>query len=181
MQCAVLNTGKRVISQTTLLGAIGRKGNPRRRVVEDENVPYTLPPFLAQKNLIPFITEELRDATTPILYMETVPQRIRTFGFDAKVVPLICDLYLNARDAGALWKNQQNIVRMCDQLMRGLARVGIVALVDEATGYQEDRAKDELYAILEAYIAPELMPWTRKFPNELARVIRLCREKRCFY
>ncbi len=48
--------------------------------------------------------------------------------------------------------------------MRGLAHVGVVALVDEATGYQVDRDKAELHAILAAYISKELMPWTSRFP-----------------
>jgi hypothetical protein len=38
-------------------------------------------------------------------------------------------------------------------LLRGFARVGIIALVDEATGFQRDRTKDALSKILEAYIA----------------------------
>ena len=50
--------------------------------------------------------------------------------------------------------------------MRGLAHVGIIALVDEATGYQEDRARDELIKILDAYVQEELRPWTRMFPEE---------------
>jgi hypothetical protein len=49
--------------------------------------------------------------------------------------------------------------------MRGLARVGIVALVDEVTGYQQVRKRDALYKILEAYISPELMPWAQRFPH----------------
>jgi hypothetical protein len=50
--------------------------------------------------------------------------------------------------------------------MRGLAEVGIVALVDEATGYQKDRAKDALAKILEAYVAKELQPWVKTFPSD---------------
>ena len=51
-------------------------------------------------------------------------------------------------------------------LMRGLAHVGIVALVDEATGYQVVRDRRELHKILGAYIAKELLPWTKRFPDE---------------
>jgi hypothetical protein len=50
--------------------------------------------------------------------------------------------------------------------MRGLAHVGIIALVDEVTGYQQDRARDELNRILEAYVSKELLPWTKRFPDE---------------
>jgi hypothetical protein len=50
--------------------------------------------------------------------------------------------------------------------MRGLAHVGIIALVDEATGYQEVRPKDALQAFLEKIIAKELAAWAKKFPDE---------------
>ena len=49
--------------------------------------------------------------------------------------------------------------------MRGLAVVGIIALVDEATGYQAERAKEELSRILAHYIAEELRPWLKTFPD----------------
>jgi hypothetical protein len=51
-------------------------------------------------------------------------------------------------------------------LIRGFARVGIISLVDEATGYQRDRAKDALARILEAFIAKELQPWIKTFPDD---------------
>ena len=50
--------------------------------------------------------------------------------------------------------------------MRSLAKVGIVALIDEATGYQYDRDRTELQRILEAYIAQEFLPWAKRFPDE---------------
>ena len=53
--------------------------------------------------------------------------------------------------------------------MRGFARVGIIALVDEATGYQSERAKNALATILEAFIAKELQPWIQTFPTDYYR------------
>jgi hypothetical protein len=50
--------------------------------------------------------------------------------------------------------------------MRGLATVGIVALVDEATGYQEVRDRKALEEILSKFIASELLPWAKQFPDE---------------
>jgi hypothetical protein len=47
----------------------------------------------------------------------------------------------------------------------------IIALVDEATGFQRDRAKDALARILEAFIAKELQPWIRTFPTEFYQEI----------
>ena len=57
--------------------------------------------------------------------------------------------------------------------MRGLAHVGIIALVDEATGFQNERARDALAQILEKLIAKELQPYVRAFPIDFFR--ELCR------
>lgn len=51
-------------------------------------------------------------------------------------------------------------------LVRSLAKVGIIALVDEATGYQEIRPKDALQAYLDKIISKELSAWAKKFPDE---------------
>lgn len=63
-------------------------------------------------------------------------------------------------------KQQEHIAHQAEILVRGFARVGIIALVDEATGYQKDRAADALSKILEAFIEKELQPWVRTFPAE---------------
>jgi len=49
--------------------------------------------------------------------------------------------------------------------VRGFARVGIIALVDEATGYQEVRNKLALQAILDAFLRKELAAWAKRFPD----------------
>ena len=71
-----------------------------------------------------------------------------------------------ARAAGALYPHQRHIADRAEILIRGLATVGIIALVDEATGYQRIREERALAAILERFIAVELQPWTRTFSFE---------------
>ncbi len=95
-----------------------------------------------------------------------------TYGYPATVLADICDVVLSARKAGALLKHQEHIADRCELLVHGFARVGIIALVDEATGFQRDRAKDALTRILEAFIAKELQPWLRTFPSDF--FIRKC-------
>lgn len=51
-------------------------------------------------------------------------------------------------------------------IIRSLAKVGIIALVDEATGYQNIRKAEALQAILNAYISKDLIAWTKTFPDE---------------
>ncbi|MDO4714018.1 MAG: P63C domain-containing protein [bacterium] len=77
----------------------------------------------------------------------------------------ICDAFLEARKHIHLSPRQQIIADQCEILIRAFARVGIVALVDEATGYQYDREKDALQKILKEYISEELLPRQKRFPD----------------
>lgn len=172
ISCAVLETGKRLLTQETFLTAIGRAGKAKGKT--GSFVVDGLPPFLAADNLTPFISDELRQSTTPLFCRNE--KGIRLAGYDAMLLPMVCEVYLKLRDhyqsqGKPVPANQKHIVEASDLLTRGLARVGIIALVDEATGYQEQRAKDELSKILEAYIVEELRPWIKTFPDEFFKQV----------
>ncbi|MDP9371375.1 MAG: P63C domain-containing protein [Chloroflexota bacterium] len=166
--CAVLKNGKRLLTQETFLTTIGRAakakgGRGSERLTGTEWAVAEMPPFLAE-NLRPFVTDRLLGLATPIVFRNASGRR--AYGYDATLLPAVCDVYLNARDAGKVLRSQSRIVVVCDLLMRGLAHIGIISLVDEATGYQADRDRDELGRILAAYINEELRPWIRMFPSE---------------
>lgn len=159
--CAVTEDGTRLLTQHGFLEAIGRSGKPAAgRGSEFEKVA----PFLALDNLKPFINKDLESSTFPILFKPV--QGSKAWGYRAELLPQVCEVYLKARDAGVLLKNQEKFARACDMLMRALAHVGIVALVDEATGYQEFRERDALQALLDRYLRKELAAWARQFPTE---------------
>lgn len=61
---------------------------------------------------------------------------------------------------------QERFAGACDLIVRGLAHVGITALVDEATGFQDARARDALAKILEAFVTRELRRWVSTFPAD---------------
>ena len=159
--CAVLEDGTRVLTQEGFLKAIGRSGKPAAgRGSQIEKVA----PFLDLINLKPFVDKDLESSTYPIMFRPVSGRR--AFGYKADLLPKVCEVYLRARDAGALFQSQQKFAVACDLLMRGLAHVGIVALVDEATGYQEVRDRQALQKILDKYITDELSKWTLTFPDE---------------
>lgn len=54
----------------------------------------------------------------------------------------------------------------CEILVRAFAKVGIIALVDEATGFQNVRGRDALARILEKFIAKEIRKWVKTFPAD---------------
>jgi hypothetical protein len=161
LQCYVLEDGTRVISQSDFSKALGR--HPKLNVKNtDEN--DSVPPILQGKSIKPFISEEVLQKSQPISF--TTSKGKLSSGYRAELLPDICEIYLKARDDNALTSNQEHIVKQADILMRGLAHTGIIALVDEATGYQEFRAKDALSRILEAFIAKELQAWVQTFPSD---------------
>lgn len=166
LPCAVLEDGTRLLNQAETLEALGRS----RRAKGGSGAVDELPPFLAAGNLEPFIDDDLRRSTTPVIFTPLHGgggrAGSRQIGYRAEILPKLCEVMLQARDAGALRANQQRLAIQADILMRGLARVGIIALVDEATGYQDIRAREALAEILEAFIATELQPWTRTFPPD---------------
>ena len=57
----------------------------------------------------------------------------------------------------------------------GFASVGIIALVDEATGYQYERPRRDLEEYLKKFLSEDLLCWARTFPGDYFK--HLCRLK----
>jgi hypothetical protein len=163
IECYVLQDGTRVITQASFLQSLGRhrKANVRRETAA------RIPAILQGKALSQFLTPEILEKAEPVRFRP--PNGGRANGYNAELLPVVCELYLQARDAGALDRQQEHVAVQAEILIRGLARVGIIALVDEATGYQDMRASDALAKILEAFIAKELQPYVRTFPPDFYR------------
>ena len=71
-------------------------------------------------------------------------------------------------DAGVkLTRRQIEIAVKASMFVAACAKVGLDALVDEATGYQYDRAEDALRVKLRAYLEDEMRKWEKTFPDEL--------------
>jgi hypothetical protein len=151
----------RLISSSGFMQALGR---PWKGTYERTGRPN----FLEANNLTPFISKDLESVLEMIEYRTPAGGSKR--GYRAEIVPLVCEVYLAARDVpSALHTSQQKIAKACEIIMRGLAHLGIVALVDEATGYQEVRDRLALRQILEKYITDEWAKWTQRFPTEFYR------------
>ena len=169
--CYVLEDETRVLSQGGFLQAIGRSRTPRAGTGRGVD---KLPVFLAPQNLKPFISNAVVMSTTPAVFQSPGCGEI-AYGYPAELLPQVCEVYLQARDAEALLPSQKHIAVKAETLIRGFAHVGIIALVDEATGYQEIRVRNALATILEKFIAKQLHPWTKTFPYSFYEEI--CRLK----
>lgn len=163
IQCDVLNDGRRILRQKTFLQAMG-KGKPSGEDMK-RGVMQNLPLFVTANNLTPYLDEEIRVASAPVIYRGIDGRKLT--GYNATILPEACKVYVRADDDGVIKDpGQKRIASVCRSMIYGLASVGIIAMVDDATGYVYERERNELQKILEKYIAKDLMPWTKKFPDE---------------
>lgn len=88
-------------------------------------------------------------------------------GFNAEMLVDICEGMLDARNQGVLKTARQSIIAAQSELiLRGLAKTGIVALIDEATGYQHLRPADGLRNYFDIILRKDLAVWVKRFPDE---------------
>jgi hypothetical protein len=147
LRVAVLDDGTRVLNRAGVFRAFGR--TRRGRALSKTTRVQGFPSFIDAQNLQPYISAELSKELREFEYLSKSGKATRT-GFKATILPEVCDVYLRAREDGALVKQQQHLAIASEIIVRSLSKVGIQALVDEASGYQEERDRDELQKILAA-------------------------------
>lgn len=153
----------RVLSERGIAGALGRTRSGSHWQKNREQ-GAKMPVYLSAENLLPFISNRLIEAlSSPIWYRAPNGGR-PVAGVPADCLVEVCDAWVQAEAAGKLSKPQLKISHQARVLMKGLGTIGIIGLIDEATGYQEVRSKTELQKILSAYISEALLPWSQRFP-----------------
>lgn len=150
----VLDTGDRVISMRGAVKAM--TGQDAGNLVE----------YLSVQGLKDFIDKDLALVETRDFYIPGTQFRGR--GITAEQFEMILTAYVKALHAGALsTSRQREIATTCAILSTAFLKIGIIAQIDEATGYQYARAEDALQIKLRAFIADELRDWEKTFPDDL--------------
>lgn len=164
IQCAVLDDihNTRVLTQEGFLISIGRAGKAKGG---EGSTVDGMPPFLREKNLIPFINSDLIRSTDPILF-ET-RRGLVAYGYRASLLPSVCWVYHDAKMAGKLLASQEHIAEACTKLLRGLSDKAISDLIDEATGFRDLQRRRVLEEVLREFVSPEALPWALTFDDEL--------------
>lgn len=158
---SVLEDGTRLISQRGLQTSIGlSKGGATTAGVRRVGVFLTR---IQDKGI------DIHDLTArienPIIFQPSHGGRT-AYGYEATILADICDVVFEANKQDKLLPQQKHLAKQCEMLMRAFAKVGIIALIDEATGYQEVRDRLALQKILEKYLREEYAKWARTFPDE---------------
>lgn len=152
ISCYVLSDGKRVFAQREVVGALtgNKKGGLER--------------YLSANNLSDYLSAE--DINRKVVEFVVSGAQTAAMGFEATLLIEICDAYLRARDDNKLTGSQLPIAKRAEIIMRSCAKVGVIALIDEATGFQKVRAENALRLKLQAFIADEMQEWVRMFPEQ---------------
>ena len=166
---SVLDDGRRIFSERSLATAFGIKGSGAywQKKREAKSGSAFLPEYLSAKYLQDFISNELRSKfESAILYISRGGQESN--GVDATILADICDVYITAKNKGVINTKFLVVAENAYIMLKAFAKVGIVALVDEATGYQDVRMKDELNKIfLQELLLERAKRYEVTFPLEL--------------
>ncbi len=161
VQCYVMDNGERVLSLRGSAKTMGLSGGGSTALVRNLNAKW----------IAPYLSDDLRDwlykATRNELPDYTSNKGTKFTPIEASLFVDLCKAYVDAMHDGALVTESQKIIaeRMY-LIMTAFAKVGLIAIIDEVTGYQDDRDRNELQKILAKYISDDLMPWTKRFPDE---------------
>lgn len=159
LECYVLEDGTRVFSGSGLQKALK---------FPTSSGGSALMNMLHSGQLKSHVTDEIQDK------LENRKEFIRpgaggalskTFGYDATLLIDICNLLIECRELNILTPRQEEYAKVAQILISSVAKVGIISLIDEVTGYQYERESNELQKILAKYISEELLPWQKRFPD----------------
>ena len=158
--CHVLEDGSRVISGRAMQNSLGfsknASGSALTRFVETKLQKF-LPEDVIEKLKNPLVFDRVGGGGS-------APE---TYGNEGTILIDVCDALIQARKKkDFLTETQRQYADAAEMIIRSVAKVGIIALIDEATGYQEVRDKRALQALLDKYLQKELAAWAKRFPDE---------------
>jgi hypothetical protein len=163
-----LHDGRRLIAKAAIAKALNLKsegGNAFLRTV-------------TRKGVRSAISEELwAKIENPITfkYLDTDSddgQGGTADGYEATTLIEVCDALLRARNERSLAPSQSFLAIQAEIIIRSAAKLGIIALVDAATGYVEDIKKEEYLQKWKEFVAEEFRQWEEaEFPNQFADMI----------
>lgn len=165
----VLADGSRVFSlKGVVVGLIGTEGGQLAEYLKVK----------ALKNFLPADLSPAEDGSiSALIKFDTGngdgPFRYAT-GFPVERFMDLCSAYSDALMAHIIPDNdfsltprQLEIAQRAVAFQRACSKVGIIAMVDEVTGYQYERAEDALQLKLNLFLAEEMRKWEPTFPEQL--------------
>ncbi|OGD57391.1 MAG: hypothetical protein A3J48_04125 [Candidatus Doudnabacteria bacterium RIFCSPHIGHO2_02_FULL_46_11] len=156
IECAILMDGTPILNKGRMMKALKRPWRGKSR--------SDSPTFIGAMNLQPFIKSELRALFAGIEYLD---KGRKVTGYDAKILPLVCQVYRDAQRASALTASQLPTAQACEVLSDAFAITGLTALIYEQLGYEKFKHPEAFRMLIESYMAEEVRKWSKEYPDEL--------------
>ncbi|HSK76651.1 MAG TPA: P63C domain-containing protein [Thermoanaerobaculia bacterium] len=168
LDCFHLDDGRRVFHKRGIAKALGLKssgGNAFKKMISREGVGSALGEELRAKIDNPIVFNPLA--------LDPGNGAKRTFGhgYEATVLIDICEALIQAQRNNELAPSQAFLAIQAEVIVRSSAKLGIIALIDEATGYISDLRKEEYRKLFQAFVQEELRQWEQEFPDRFFDMI----------
>jgi P63C domain len=159
VECYVLEGGTRVLSGRGMQQAIGLGG-------EAKTHGSKLRGFLALGAIKPFVNNDLAMALeNPVRFMRPGRGGVPAIANEATLLIDVCEAIIRAKDGRGFRKNWIPLVNKAQIITLSFAKAGIIAAVDEVTGYQEVRERDAIQKIIDKYLTDYARKWSKVFPD----------------
>lgn len=162
LTCHVLEGETRIIAQREMLSVLGLSRGGAGTGKGDR-----LAGFVAGDRIKPYVSETLAKGIHKAIRFRVDGKAGRaSFAYEATVLVELCTAIVNAHMEGRLQRQQEHIARQAGGLLGAFAKTGIIALVDEATGYQSTRAPGALQVLVDRFIREEPSTWEKRFSSD---------------
>lgn len=155
----VLKDRRRVISMRAMGRALGMKS-------EGGNI---FSRTMARKGVRSVLSQKLINSIENPIYFKPLKGDL-AYGCEAESFIEVCDAMIEARNTNALASSQYFLAIQAEIIIRSAAKVGITALIDEATGFV-DRTKDEYRRLFDEFVRKEFSQWEKEFPDKFFDMI----------
>ncbi|AMN39704.1 P63C domain-containing protein [Rhodoplanes sp. Z2-YC6860] len=156
----VLDDGRRLFHKKVMGRALGLKSEGGNAFMKT----------LSSKSISSAISEELwAKIRKPVIFKAFNGELAH--GYESSVLIDVCEAIIEARNANSLTTAQAFLAIQAEIIFRAAAKLGIVALIDEATGYSDNKRKDEYRELFQAFIRSEFRQWESEFPDKFFDMI----------
>lgn len=162
LPCYVLSDERRVFRLSKLTHALrnldhGKFGNYLAASVINKYLPEELRPLSDYDN------DRTPQGTVYFLLNGKVEK-----GYDCEDFMEVCSAFVNAWMAGEQLTDAQMVMAYnANKFIIAAAKVGVISLVDEVTGYQVKRRERELNNKFQYFLSKDYREWEKTFPDDL--------------
>jgi hypothetical protein len=152
----VLEDRRRLIHKRAMARALGLKSEGGNAFMK----------MISSKGLGSAIGQELREKIDKPIEFNPLSGD-PAHGYSAEVFIEVCDAIIDAARRNLLTSAQQFLGIQAEFIVRSAAKIGIIGLIDEATGFIADKRREEYRELWDQFLREEFRTWEAEFPERL--------------